>query len=735
MKMNEIPKISITQDFVTDDHEDDHLDEMDERGNIYEAHTDIENLDSDDDNGVSSTKMLKARKKVKSKRIENCHTDVESCQDSGSDDGHSDQTKTTDYEMSLNEFLDQGYTEETSSFGDQNKIKQSQRGKRASLLVPEEDDGAITDCENLDDTSDEEAGTASIVFNGIDEQKFNNFLLDNDDYSTGNVINSSSLKNCSRRGRIVSAKKVEFTDSEYDLPSNSCNELSDMESYAFSDQEFKQSRPVSFKPSASAFDFEEMIVAVSDVEDSCPNTPQTTNPPELLVAFICNRPKKPRISARARSLKVAQGQNSLTVLQSSGDAEAVTDIEVLDSSDDERENIRKKLTIPIAYVSSSSQPLTDVEGFDVDDSDLAVPSTSRDIKLPSPFREICVMREDEHGDPVTKVMPLVTPDNGQFLSIAEHYVDKGLTDTEQMSGDEQEYGIGNKYDLAEVPDIDSGTVTLTEGLVTFVREKRADIEPLTDIEELRMVNKQSRRKKTKPKTSKTKGGLLAVNDDDPAVLTENDEVLMEEDQAARYFSRHMHIVASALERPDERGPLTDTESISGDEETIFGMAPKEIDQNMLRQETFFSTIILTDCSPNNITGQYPDYSKISTIVKTREAHDSSAEMSATSVEELAHSDTEDMLGVDLDLHNQSVTPYELRAAFNEIISSRIHDQSRSEFDRTNEVSQMKNFAEIQDTHTDVECLDDDKSKPILFFFSLVYFSHIFDIHFFFLLLV
>lgn len=734
MKMNEIPKISITQDFVTDDHENDDLDGNDERGDIYEAHTDIENLDSDDDKGLSSTKMLKTRKKVKSKRIENCHTDVESCQDSGSDDAHSVRSKTTDDKMSLNEFLDQGYTDETSSFGGENKIKQSQRGKRASLLVPEEDDGAITDCENLDDTSDEESGSASIVCNGIDEQTFNNFLLDNDDYSTGNVNNSSSLKNRSRRGRIISAKNVEISDSECDLPPNSWNELSDMESVLLSDQEIKQPRPGSFKPSASAFDFEEMIMAVSDVEDSCPSTPQTINPPELLVAFVCNRPKKLRVSARARNTKVAQSQNMLTVLKSPDDTKAVTDMEVLDSSDDEKDNIRKKLSIPIAYVSPSSQPLTDVECFDVDDTDLAVPSTSRDIKLPSPVRQICVMREDEHGDPVAKVMPLNAPDNGQFLSIAEDYVDKGLTDTEQMSGDEEEYGNGNKYDLAEVPDIDSGTVTSTEGLVTFVREKRADNEPLTDIEELRMVNKQSRRKKTKPKTSKTKGGLLAVNDEDQAVLTENDEVLMEEDQAARYFSRHVQMVASALQRPNERGPLTDTESISGDEETIFGKAPQEIDPNMLRQETFFSTITLTDSSPIKPSGQYSDYSKISTIVQTREAHNSSAEMSVTSLEELAHSDTEDMLGVDSDSYNRSVTPNELHAAFNETISSRIHDQSRSEFDRTNEVSQMKNFGEIQDTHTDVECLDDDKSKLILFFFF--YLSRILlFIYFFFLLLV
>lgn len=739
--MNEIPKISITQDFVTDDHEDDNLDDIDECGDIYEAHTDIENLDSDDDKGLSNIKMLKARKKAKSKKIENCHTDVESCQDSGSDDGHSDRSKTFDNKMNLNEFLDQGYTDETSSFGGENEIKQSQRGKRASLLVPEEDDGAITDCENLDDTSDEESKTASIVVcNAIDEQKFNNFLLHNDDYSTGNVNNSSSLKTRPKRGgRIISGKNIEISDSECDLMPNSWNELSDMEGVVLSDQEFKQSRPENFKSSANALDFEEMIVAVCDVEDSCPNTPKTTNPPELLVAFICNRPKKLRISARARSSKVAQSRNMLTVLQCADDAEAITDFEVLDSSDDERENIQKELTIPIAYVSSSPQPLTDVECFDVDDSDLAIPSTSRDIKLPSPVREICVMREDEHGDPVAKVMPLVGPDNGQFLNISDNYVDKGLTDTEQMSGDEEDSGNGNEYDLAEMPDIDSGTVTSSESLVLFVCEKRADYEPLTDIEDLQMVNnKQSRRKKIKPKANKTPDGLLAVNNEEQDVLTENDEVLMEEDQAAGYFSRHIQIVASAtIERSNENdNTLTDTESISGDEETLFGKALKEIDPNMLRQETFFSTITLTDSSSSNkYRGQYPDYSKISTIVKTREAHDSSAEMSVTSVEELAHSDTDDMLGIDLDSHNQSVTPNELRTVFNESHSSCIHDQSRSQYDRTNEMLQMKNFVDIQDTHTDVECLEDDKSKLILFFlfyfyFSLLFFTYLFTFIFF-----
>lgn len=405
--MNEIPKISITQDFVTDDHDE----EMDSEciGNIEEAHTDMEDLDSDDKNSPTpSGQLLAARKKVKTKKIEDCATDIEDCTDSGSDI-EVELVKSYDEQLSLNEFLDQGNIEETSSFGGANKIKQSRKGKRASLFVPvDEDDGAVTDCEDLNSSDNE-----IIIEECPSDPRYDNYLVDNDDFSSVNVDNSAYIHN--KKKRMVQSKCVEKTDSDSELPAGSWNELSDVENIALSDED----QPKFFsqmKHSASAFDAEEMILVASDNEGAC-STSRTEPIPEISVQFR----SKPKRHHRTRQQPQNQNKNALTVQQNPD--EGITDVENLDSSDDEGTNLRKNLAIPLAYVNSSDKPLTDVEDFDVDDD--CIPSTSNDIKLPSPVREITVMRSDKHGDPVAKVMPLVANANGAFLGIQDEYVDKG----------------------------------------------------------------------------------------------------------------------------------------------------------------------------------------------------------------------------------------------------------------------------------------------------------------------
>lgn len=405
--MNEIPKISITQEFVTDDHDDDERDDSECSANINEAHTDIEDLDSDDKNSqFPSGQLLKARKKTKSKKIDECATDIEDCEGSTSDE---ELVKCCDDQLSLNEFLDHGFTEETSSFDGANKIKHSRKGKRASLFVPREDDGAVTDCEDL--TSDNEIE----VIDCQNNPEYDNILLENDDFNTVNVDNSAFVQT-NKKKRITSSKNCDLSDSECELPRGNWNELSDVENIMFSDQEDQPKYASYIKHSASAFDAEEMIMVASDNESACPKYEQL---PDISVSFTNTRPK--RAYVRHRPQKSNASKNTLGV---QGNAEeAITDVENLDSSDDEGTNIRKKHLIPLAYVNAGNRPHTDVEDFDMDDD--CIPSTSNDIKLPSPVREITVMREDKHGDPVSKVMPLVVSTNGSYLGIAEDYVDKG----------------------------------------------------------------------------------------------------------------------------------------------------------------------------------------------------------------------------------------------------------------------------------------------------------------------
>lgn len=282
--------------------------------------------------------------------------------------------------------------------------------------------------------------------------------------------------------------------------------------------------------------------------------------------------------------------------------------------------------------------------------------------------------------------------------------EKGLTDTEDLSGDEQDYDSGIKYEIVEVPNLDGGVVTSADGLTSFTRDRKsAEFEQLTDIEEIRMNSSSKlRRKRSKPRSTKTKAGLLAVNGDDgDQVLTENEDLYVEDDQVAKFYNtRYLTSTAATSQEPE--GGVTDTEDFSGDEEMLKKFNT-EIDPNVFQQEAFFSTITSTDGSQGK-TAAHQGYSKISNTIKTREAHESSADLSVTDVEDLVQSDVEDTLLCVEDL-SRGPTPNLLRNAFNESASSRVHDQSKSGFDIANEAAHIKGYEDIQANHTDTECLE------------------------------
>lgn len=273
-----------------------------------------------------------------------------------------------------------------------------------------------------------------------------------------------------------------------------------------------------------------------------------------------------------------------------------------------------------------------------------------------------------------------------------------------MSGNEEDYDSGIRYEIIEVPnlDLDGGVVVSADGLTSFTRDRKtADFEQLTDVEEIRMNNKL-RRKKSKPRSSKTKGGLLMVNGGDPddQVLTENEDLYVSDDQIGKFYNaRHLNPVG--INSREQEAGVTDTEDFSGDED-ILKKYNAEIDPSVFQQEAFFSTITSTDDSQCK-SGIVQGYSKISTTIKTREAQESSADLSVTDVEDLAQSDADDLLGVES--VSRGPTPNLLRYAFNESASFRIHDQSKSEFDITNEADHIKGYEDIQANHTDTECLE------------------------------
>lgn len=272
-----------------------------------------------------------------------------------------------------------------------------------------------------------------------------------------------------------------------------------------------------------------------------------------------------------------------------------------------------------------------------------------------------------------------------------------------MSGNEEDYDNAYKYEIVEVPNMDGGVVSSADGLTTFTRDRRAsDFEQLTDVEEIRVNANKLRRKRSKPKGPRTKGGLLAVNGDDAEdqVLTENEELYVDDDQIGNFYHTRQLNAYGAHNGQQEGGGVTDTEDFSGEEDLL--KYNSEIDPNVFQQEAFFSTITSTDGGKGKNALKH-GYSKISTTIKTREAHESSAELTNTDVEDLAQSDADELLGVDA--QSRGPTPNLLRSAFNESASSHVYDQSKSGFDVTSEANHIKGYENIHDNHTDTECLE------------------------------
>lgn len=188
MMINEIPKISITQDYASGDE----IDDNECTANIKEVHTDVEELSSDGGahrrvDRVKGNTLKIRKKKVAHGDISEAGTDIEDLNDSQSED-ECGTPAFDDIEISLTEFLDQGFVDETASFDGNDKLKQSQRNKRASLLgVASNENGGVTDCEDLQ-TSDDEIDIINL--DDPANQHYDNFLTFIDDFNTVSVRRS-----------------------------------------------------------------------------------------------------------------------------------------------------------------------------------------------------------------------------------------------------------------------------------------------------------------------------------------------------------------------------------------------------------------------------------------------------------------------------------------------------------------------------------------------------------------
>lgn len=713
--MADIPVISITQAGESESHDEDET-QLDCNGkSIYEIHTDIEDLDSE---GESSTRRvqkkkkkctppsvrLQARQALVASSIKEALTDVEDCTDSCSDDaisiGH-----VSDHDFSLNEFLDQGYFNESmnASRAAGGRTGTNQSTGSALLIVDDIDMGCVTDCDNVE-TSDEEATVIAPT-----PDKYNDFLVLNDHMNENQMNETCIQDSMANQKQLISRCRTPISGAESDGDKRIEGAVSDFEQMHFSEDDDNYCGAI--KPSVSALDVQELYMESSDAEDDQrPRSRRESVIPDIDISFTSAE----RVCGlRNRKHKLIVQQRRCSLMLPGGNDDIYTDVENLNSSDEDDDN---RMRIPAAYVLSDSA-LTDVEDFDGDvDEDVNVNASNsynyREIRMPSPLREMTLVKEDATGAPISKVMPML---EANFLQLENAYLDKGLTDTEDMSGNEDDYDESARFGIESVPDIDGGVVTNSESVRPIPKSRKKErswCEPKTDTEDINTpvftpVASCVRRRKTKTKSSNPKGRLLL----DPRVmvyeqpLTDCEELDIEDDQNIRGYA-----LVSRQPTPfvvdTVNDSNTDTELMSGEEPDDGN--DSDIDTTPLSNELFFSTVVARDCCSKN--GKHTTFTHFEVPAIQRIAPGPDTYQAFTDTEDIQTvSDTDDFLGVLTYSRADTVTPIEMMTVLAASAggASLVIDKNVSYFDMSNEGMHQKGQPESQDVVTDSELLDED----------------------------
>ena len=444
------------------------------------------------------------------------------------------------------------------------------------------------------------------------------------------------------------------------------------------------------------------------------------------------------------------------------DEEGLTDVENLESSDDEDNGNKKskcKNLIPLAIM--NSEALTDVEDFNDSDAEgLGFSDGEHRFKKfgstfgpPSPVREYTCLRENKDGEPVMHTTPL--PDH-ILLGFEDYDADKGLTDIEDFSADDD---MSERDDAGNYSD-DDKPIVLEDASSVDIKDvigkwKKA-------FERVNMVKRFETRKheSTSPsesddeaKPSKSNyvatGGLLAsgVPNQDPKTDTEDIFMNNSEQNAdcrrRRTKTKHSPKPKSSFlgAQANEAG-TTDVEDLNVSDDDA---SAKKSDY---RRGTIETTLLLCDtatgvndgksdveylsCDDNNDNQPTPDrkpsigdynfdnYSSTTTrnTLGPYSSNQSSSFMiplilrnSPTPEHNRCNTDTEDMQIISENEETysraQTATPMQLTRDLNESSTSQIHEINSGLFDTNNERINFKGNREHTDALTDVEFMDDD----------------------------
>lgn len=505
--------ISITQE----DEDEINNEDMPQR-DINECHTDIEDVDGPDNERRVTIKTASLKIVL---REDDGGTDVEDCVDSGEEE----EVPIKETDISLNEFLDQGCVDESNNLDTEKKNEKLLRTLSANkspsptafgLGVPQVVDG-LTDCEEMCTSGDEieekhyseddkpivlEDSQGIAISDSISSHRKliasnrMNRHPSNSDTESENDSRTKQRPPCARPKKLsvkTSRKTANIEDAK-----------SDVENMFFDDDMScmrgkKKSLPVLETPDIEIMAFD----GGSDLDDN-----KEAKNPEINILFHSHNKKTVK-----KSRKSAVKSSTLLNLPKNSE-EALTDLENLDSSDDDENfKVETKNLIPIALVKSDA--LTDVSDFE-DASEEEIEEEDDDEKpeivLPSPLREMTIFCEDEHGEPKQETVPLPA---SYLLSVNNLDFEKGLTDVEDFSEDDDEEDENNDspddYEMKNYIDCDSGIVQSSDHTTDLTEStSSSNLAQVSKIKENRerKTSELRRRRKPKPPTSNAKSNFL-----------------------------------------------------------------------------------------------------------------------------------------------------------------------------------------------------------------------------------
>lgn len=715
LKMTDLPTISITQDDYEMDDDDDG---SSPKPNINECHTDVEDLDDDQDRHSLIT-ILK-----KNSKCNGAVTDVEDFDDS--DDNDDEPEFNYGPEVSLNEFLDQGSIDESSDLkgNTKNKLIRMQSltknpSPTAFNLGVVHDDGGVTDLEDLAASGDE-ADENERVYSDDDKA----IVLEDSNAVDIHDSVGNSKKPEKRGSKIVEPSNLTSSESEsedekpkmrlkthkhYTKRSPKIEDAkSDVENIFLSDDDKKKSRR---KPALvlETPDIEVMAFEGSDIEDFA--EPQF---PEINISFVGEEKAKKKTKRRRTPVP-----SPMLALPDNND-EGHTDVENLNSSDDDDDQpkARPKSLIPIALIKSDA--LTDVEDFGDDSGDDCDWDDKPDIPLPSPVREFTVLIENKNGEPMKQTTPL--PDN-LLLGFHDLDADKGLTDVEDFSDGSMDDNDDDlpAYEIECIPDFDGGVVESSDHAMSKRNSLVSGVtpEPITDTEDI-FVKRQGgecRRRRTKPKHSqhKTKSNFLDtkfyvdVNAADAHTDVEDldvddDDVLLKD----KSIKQRRATVESCSRNVSNADGKTDVEYMSDDDIIdLFRFSPDikfTFGDFQLDYCTMTRSLESSGSRKNSqLELKMPEIRKFSPTPEN-------CNQASTDVEDVqCTSDNEDASGHVAVSYSraQTATPMELSQHLDEACASEIHEIHSGAFDRVKEFFEIKDNLCLTESHTDIENFDDD----------------------------